>query len=154
VFRQDPFVTVIASVDGVYRVQVRDTNYGGGDSNRYVLHIGTFCRPAAVFPPGGQGGTEVAVKLIGDAAGDKSQRVQLPPAGVPFDFYPSDGPTPAPTPNPFRVSAFPNVLEVEPNDDPSQAGTAVPWPVAFNGIIEKTGRCGPLPLQSGQGRHD
>jgi hypothetical protein len=138
-FRQDPFVTVIASTDGVYRVQVRDTNYGGGENNRYVLHIGSFCRPAAIFPTSGQGGTEVAVKLIGDAAGDRTQRLKLPPAGVPFDFYPSDGGIAAPTPNPFRVSAFPNVMEVEPNDQPSQAGTAVPWPVAFNGIIEKPG---------------
>jgi hypothetical protein len=138
-FRQDPFVTLIAPADGVYTVQVRDTNFGGGDDNRYVLHIGTFCRPAAVFPAGGQAGTEVSVKLLGDAAGDRTQKVKLPAAGVPFEFYPSDATTPAPTPNPFRVSAFPNVLEAEPNDDPKQAGNAVPWPVAFNGIIERPG---------------
>ena len=46
-------------------------------------------------------------------------RTKLPPAGTPFAFYPTDGTTPpAPTPNPFRVSAFPNVIESEPNDDP------------------------------------
>jgi hypothetical protein len=138
-FRQDPFVTLIAPADGVYTVQVRDANFGGGDNNRYVLHVGTFCRPAAVFPAGGQAGTEVAVKLLSDAAGDRTQRVKLPAADAPFEFYPTDGTTPAPTPNPFRVSAFPNVLEAEPNDDPKRAGPAVPWPVAFNGIIEKPG---------------
>jgi hypothetical protein len=137
-FRQDPFVTLIAPADGVYTVQVRDTNFGGGENNRYVLHVGTFCRPAAVFPPGGQAGTAVAVQLLGDAAGERTQKVKLPAAGVPFDFYPSDG-SPAPTPNPFRVSAFPNVLEAEPNDEPKQAGPAVPWPVAFNGVIDRPG---------------
>jgi hypothetical protein len=150
-FRQDPFVTVVAPTDGVYRVQVHDTNFGGGDNNRYVLHVGTFCRPAAVFPAGGMAGTDVDVKLLGDAAGDRTQRVHLPAAGIPFDFYPSDGTTPPPTPNPFRVSAFPNVQEVEPNDEISQAGKAVPWPVAFNGIIDKPGDVDHFRFRAAQG---
>jgi hypothetical protein len=37
------------------------------------------------------------------------------------------------------VSVFPNVIELEPNDDPKQAPPAVAWPVAFNGVIEKPG---------------
>ena len=138
-FRQDPLVSLIAPVDGVYVVQVRESNYGGGDNHRYVLHIGTFVRPAAVFPAGGQAGTEVKLKLF-SGAGDLTQTLKLPPVGTPFEFFPTDGTTPpAPTPNPFRVSPFPNVNETEPNDEPKQAGPAVPWPVAFNGIIEKTG---------------
>jgi hypothetical protein len=47
---------------------------------------------------------------------------------------------PAPSPNRLRVSPFPNVLEVEPNDTPDAApATATPLPVAFNGIISKPG---------------
>lgn len=137
-FRQDPFVTIIAPADGVYVVQVRDANLGGGDNHRYVLHVGTFSRPAAIFPAGGPAGTEVAVKLFG-AGEDRTVAVKLPPAGTPFEFYPTDASGPAPTPNPFRVSPFPNVNEAEPNDDPKQANAAVAWPVAFNGIIEKPG---------------
>jgi hypothetical protein len=138
-FRQDPFVTLLAPEDGVYTVQVRETNYGGGDTNRYVLHVGTFVLPAAVFPPGGQAGTAVEVKLLGDAAGERTQTVKLPASGE-FTLYPTDGTLAAPTPNPFRVSSFPNVLETEPNDEPKQA-TANPhgWPVAFNGILDKPG---------------
>jgi hypothetical protein len=137
-FRQDPFVTLVAPADGVYVVQVRDTNFGGGDGHRYVLHVGTFSRPAAVFPAGGSAGTEVAVKLFG--AGEyRTVSVKLPPAGTPFEFHPSDAGGAAPTPNPFRVSAFPNVNETEPNDEPKSAKAAVAWPVAFNGIIEKPG---------------
>lgn len=137
-FRQDPFVSLRAPTDGDYTVQVRETNYGGGDSHRYVLHMGTFARPAAVFPAGGQAGADVKVRLF-DAAGEFTQTVKLPPVGVPFEFYPTDGTMPAPTPNPFRVSQFPNVIETEPNDDLKQSGPAAAWPVAFNGIIEKSG---------------
>jgi pre-peptidase len=138
-FRQDPFVSFVAPADGVYVVQVRETNFGGGDIHRYVLHVGSFVRPAAVFPAGGPGGTEARVKLLGDS-GESEQTIKLPQAGVPFAYHPTDGDTPpAPTPNPFRVSPFPNVIEAEPNDEPKQAGAAVAWPVAFNGLIEKPG---------------
>jgi hypothetical protein len=51
----------------------------------------------------------------------------------------ADG-VPAPSPNRLRVSPFPNVLEVEPNDTPETAPAAVATlPVAFNGIIDKPG---------------
>jgi hypothetical protein len=139
-FHQDPFLTLLAPDDGVYVVQVRETNNGGGDASRYVLHVGTFVRPAAVFPPGGQSGTEVEVKLLGDAAGERMQLVKLPASAEGFAFYPTDGTVAAPTPNPFRVSPFPNVIETEPNDDLRQA-TFSPhgWPVAFNGVIDRPG---------------
>jgi hypothetical protein len=139
-FHQDPFITLLAPDDGLYTVQVRETNNGGGDASRYVLHIGTFVRPAAVFPPGGQAGTEVQVKLLGDAAGERTQIVKLPASADGFAFHPSDGTTAAPTPNPFRISPFPNVIETEPNDDPKQANPSPHgWPVAFNGVIARPG---------------
>lgn len=112
-FRQDPFVSLIAPSDGVYIVQVRETNYGGGDTNRYVLHVGTFLRPAAVFPAGGQAGTDVKLTLFGDRD-NSTQILRLPAVGTPVEFYPSDGTVAAPTPNPFRVSSFSNVIEAEP----------------------------------------
>lgn len=138
-FRQDPVLSLVAPADGTYVVQVRETNFGGSDSHRYVLHIGTFLRPEAVFPAGGPAGAETAVKLF-NAAGDVTQTIKLPAAGAPFAFYPTDGATPAaPTAQPFRVSPFPNVIEAEPNDSPKAASAAVPWPVAFNGIVETPG---------------
>jgi hypothetical protein len=138
-FRQDPFVSLVAPADGTYTVEVRDTNFGGSDNHRYALHLGTFVRPVAVYPAGGEAGTDMKVKLFDDS-GETSQTVKLPPAGTPFTFFPSDRTGPAaPTPNPFRVSPFPNVLEAEPNDTPGNAGKAVAWPVAFNGVIEKPG---------------
>lgn len=138
-FRQDPFVSLVAPADGVYTVEVRDTNFDGSDNARYALHVGTFTRPAAVYPAGGEAGTEVGVKLFHDS-GETTQTVKLPSTDKPFVFRPTDGTGPAaPTPNPFRVSPFPNVLEAEPNDSVEKASKPVAWPVAFNGIIEKAG---------------
>ena len=47
----------------------------------------------------------------------------------------------APSPNRLRVSPFPNVLEVEPNDKPESvsASAVASLPVAFNGIIDRPG---------------
>ena len=137
-FRQDPFVSLVAPADGVYVVQVRETNYGGGDTNRYVLHVGDFARPAAVFPAGGQAGTDVNVKLLGDA-GETTQAVKLPPAGTPFEFFPGG----APTPNPFRVSNFPNVIEGD--------AKVAAWPIAFNGIITKPGEADTFRFRAAKG---
>ncbi len=138
-FRQDPFVSLVAPADGTYTVEVRDTNFGGSDTARYALHVGTFTRPAAVYPAGGEAGTEVSVNLFHDS-GETTQNVKLPNGITAFEFRPTDDTGPAaPTPNPFRVSPFPNVLEAEPNDTLEKAGKAVAWPVAFNGIVEKAG---------------
>jgi hypothetical protein len=137
-FRQDPFVTLVAPTDGVYVIRIRETNFGGGDNHRYVLHLGTFSRPAAVFPAGGQAGTEVAVKFFGIGE-ERTVNLKLPVNNEFFELYPSDAGGTAPTANPFRVSPFPNVNENEPNDESKQTTDATAWPVAFNGIIEKPG---------------
>jgi hypothetical protein len=133
-FRQDPFASIVAPADGTYTVLVRETNFGGGDNNRYLLHVGTFPRPAAAFPLGGQAGTETRVTFAGGGVA----ALKLPATGA-FEFFPSDEYGTAPTAHPFRVSPFPNVNEAEPNDDPAKANAAVAWPVAFNGVIEKPG---------------
>src|SRR5579863_8614103 len=140
-FRQDPFLTLIAPEDGRYVVQVRETNYDGDENSRYALHLGSFPRPAFVYPAGGQVGQTMTVRFGGDAAGEFSQEVRLPDS--PDDrsgLHAVSKGLSAPTPNPFRVSSFGNVLETEPNDSPANAGGAVgELPVAFNGILERAG---------------
>lgn len=128
-FHQDPFVSVLAPTDGVYRVMVREGRYGGGESARYALHVGSFVRPAIVYPLGGPANGDIALTLIGDPAGKLTEKIKLP-AGGPFGIHTTAGSVACPTPNPFRVSPFPNVLETE-------AAKAAAWPVAFNGIVEK-----------------
>ncbi len=134
-FRQDPFASIVAPQDGVYSVEVRETNNEGDENSRYALHLGRFPRPAAVYPAGGPLGQETAIKFLGDAAGEFTQTV-TPTTG--FELFAERSGLRAPTPQPFRLAAFPNILELEPNDDTAPA-TAVTLPVAFNGIIQQDG---------------
>ncbi|MAE65129.1 MAG: peptidase, partial [Phycisphaeraceae bacterium] len=118
---------------------------GGSGGSRYRLHVGAFPRPNAIYPPGGPAGETLSVRFIGDMTGDIERTVTLP-AGPNPDYRLTvrhDG-LDAPSPNRFRVSAFGNVLETEPNDEREAAGTSgegeLPTlPQAFNGIIERDG---------------
>jgi hypothetical protein len=137
--RQDPIASAIAPADGKYYVIVRDTSYGGGGNFYYLASIGTFPRPTTVFPLGGKAGEDLAVKFIGDVAGDISKTIKLPsdPAESIDALVEQDGLI-SPTPNFLRVSSFANVLEQEPNNDPAHATPATQdLPLALNGIISK-----------------
>jgi hypothetical protein len=137
--RQDSVVSILAPKDGKYIIQLRDSAFGGSGNSYYRLHVGTFPRPRVVFPLGGQVGQTVAVEYIGDVGGPIKQTVKLP--DHPVDslelFCEQDGKR-SPSPNHMRVSDFPSVNEIEPNDTPK---TATEYkgelPVAFNGIISK-----------------
>lgn len=138
--RQDPVASVIAPEDGKYIVAVKDsTNTGAGECH-YVLNIGSFPRPLAVYPAGGKAGEEVTFTLLGDATGAIQRTVKLPnQPGETFDLFAEDG-QPAPQPNPVRVSAFGNILEAEPNNDITKATAAgQEIPLALNGVIQEKG---------------
>ena len=138
---QDSFVSVIAPADGNYIIQIRESSYTGNGNCRYRLHLGAFPRPIAVYPAGGQSGTDLEVKLIGDPAGDTTRTITLPPkADERFLIRAESDGLLSPAPNILRVSPFPNILETEPNNNLAQATAAtVPLPAAFNGIISNDG---------------
>jgi len=110
--KQDCFVSAIVPEDGKYVVEVRDSAYQG--NARFRAHIGTFPRPTAAYPSGGQAGTEVEFTMIGDPKGNYTFKTKLP--ADPSDkfelFAPNDGLMP-PSGNIVRISPFPNVLEDE-----------------------------------------
>jgi hypothetical protein len=136
---QDPIASVVAPADGPYVIQIRETSYGGNGDCRYLMHIGTFPRPMAVYPLGGKIGEDLPVQFIGDVAGPIAQDVHLPdvPTARINLFAQQDGLS-APSPNFLRASPFPNVLEVEPDNDPKTATVAkIPLPLAFNGVISE-----------------
>lgn len=138
--RQDPVASIVAPEDGKYLIAIKDsTNTGSGECH-YILNIGTFPRPLAVYPLGGKPGEEVKFTLIGDAAGPILRTVKLgDQADEEFKLYTEDG-QPAPQPNTVRVSPLPNVLEVEPNNDITKATPATgELPTAFNGIVQEKG---------------
>lgn len=140
--RQDAFVSVVLPEDGTYIIQIRESSYLGSANAYYRMHVGHFPRPRAVYPAGGKAGEELKVKFIGDAAGVFEQTLKVPDtAGQEYPLLAEQNGLSAPTPNPFRVSAFGNVLEGDSaNDD---VATAVKYdgelPIAFNGVIEKQG---------------
>jgi hypothetical protein len=139
-FIQDPVVSLTAPDDGTYVIHVRESAYGGDANCHYRMHVGTFPRPRVAFPPGGQAGTEQAVKFLGDASGELEQTFKLPDELQ--QYFPlvaeSKGAL-APSPNRFRVSPFANALEAEPNDEIKSATPVASLPIAMNGVIGAKG---------------
>jgi hypothetical protein len=138
--RQDPVASIVAPEDGKYLVSIKDSTNSGQGECAYVMNIGSFPRPLAIYPPGGKAGEEVKFTLLGDPTGPMQRTVKLPDQpDEKFSLFTEDG-QPAPQPNFIRVSSFANVLEVEPNNDVNTP-TPVPGeiPFALNGIIEKKG---------------
>jgi hypothetical protein len=136
---QDPVASVVAPADGNYIIQVRETSYGGSGACAYRMHVGTFPRPRVAFPAGGKAGEETKVTFVGDVAGPIEQTVKVPAdATSPLDLFAEQNNQTAPSSVHFRVSPFGNVMEVEPNNDPSHATKATgDLPLAFNGVIDK-----------------
>ena len=142
--RQDPYLSLIAPKAGRYTILIRDSGYGGSDANRYMMHVGSFTRPAITYPLGGRPGERATIKFIGDPAGDYMQQVQLPnqPDNALLVVPEREG-QPAPTGHRLRVNHLTNILEGDSlaNDDMKQIADAPSYevPVAFNGIIERPG---------------
>lgn len=143
---QDGIASVIAPESGDYVVEVRDTAFGGREDYYYRLHLGTFPRPAAVYPLAAQIGTKVHARFLGEQKGEFEQDLTMPAEpqekfGV-FAQSPVANRQPeisAPSPNWMRVTPFPTALESEPNDNRDQAKEAHEVPVVFNGILSQAG---------------
>ena len=136
---QDCVVSAIAPEDGKYIIEVRESSYGGNGNCHYRVHIGNFPRPTAVYPAGGKVGEEIELKLIGDAAGDFTQKFTLPTELIPeYGVFAGTEGSWSPSWNTFRLSDVGNSLEVEPNNDRATA-TPAEFPTAFNGILQEDG---------------
>ncbi|MDR3622092.1 MAG: peptidase [Paludisphaera borealis] len=136
---QDAFASVVAPEDGKYIIQVRESAYAGNGACLYRVQVGNYPRSTGVFPPGGKFGETLAVRWIGDPAGEATVNVTLPAAYVPnFGITRQDEKGLSPHPNLFRLTPLGNVLEKEPNNDQA---TATPFtaPMALNGVLEKAG---------------
>ncbi len=75
---RDGFTSIIAPEDGKYIIQVRESAYAGNGGCLYRLHVGNFPRATAVMPAGGKPGETLAVRWIGDPAGEATTTVTLP----------------------------------------------------------------------------
>ena len=122
---QDAMLAATAPADGTYFLRVRESAYGGNDGCVYLLHVGRFPVPHVAWPPGGQPGGEMEVEWLGDPAGPFRTKIVLPQqadhAGL-AEVRPERDGVASPVGVPFRVSGVPATLEVEPNNEPSEAG--------------------------------
>lgn len=137
--RQDGFITMTAPEDGDYVILIRESSYRGSGNAFYRLHIGSFRRPAAVYPSGGKVGSTTKVRFIDTSGESFEEEVKLPAEVDERYMLLSKTQEPAPSGNPFRVSPFDNALEVEPNNDLATASPAPGDPIALNGIIGEAG---------------
>ncbi len=137
--QQDGLCSYTAEEDGTYYVLVRDASFGGNDAAIYRVHVGTFPRPVAVMPPGGQPGEMLVADLVFIDGSIKKAEIQLPSeADERFPAITEDENGVSPSPNYIRVTNLPVVLEQEPNNE-LKAATEVEVPAALSGAIGSDG---------------
>lgn len=138
---QDSTTSVLAPEDGIYRIEVRESSYRGGNNFHYRLHIGSFPRPLVVFPAGGQAGKILSFEFIGDPKGKFKKTLTLPDDGsTSLAFHADENGSSSPSPNRILINSFPSIREQEPNPSIKEATNANAYlPLAFDGVIEKDG---------------
>jgi hypothetical protein len=130
---QDPVLSIVAPADGAYYVEIRQQIFYPPRQAWYRAHIGTYSRPTAIFPAGGQAGSSISALILGDPAGLRTESIALPDKPGNFDYFTPGGEVKPPSPNVLRVSPYPNVLYA---DAPTPVDAL---PAALNGILEKPG---------------
>ena len=135
--KQDPILTYKAEKDGLYYIAIRSSDYQGHGNARYRLHIGDFPRPYAVYPAGGQPGTEKEVSIILDNGQIIKQKVKFPKSGDIYKFYPQVNGKFTPSFIPLQISQLKSYLEKQPNNEKKDIKESPAMPLVFDGIIEK-----------------
>jgi hypothetical protein len=125
---QDPVLSVIAPRNGPYYIEIKQQVFYRPQQAWYRAHIGNFSRPTAIFPAGGQAGSTIDAKILGDPLGDRTEQIALPDKTGNLNYFSGN----APTPNILRVSPYPNTMA---GDD-----SIATLPAAFNGILSKPGQ--------------
>lgn len=135
----DAFLSLLAPAGGKVYVRIRESAYRGDDNSNYLLHVGGFPRPTAVFPPVAVRGEPTELRWIGDASGDLTTSVTPPlDGGETFDAWCEDERGVAPSSLPIRIVETPPVLEVEPNNKQAEA-TPMAAPGVAAGVIQEPG---------------
>ena len=132
-FVQDPVASIMTPVAGPYFVEIRQQIYSFPRLAFYRAHIGTFTRPLGLFPAGGERGSDVKVRVLGDPAGERVETVKVPGKLGDFGYFAGESSEAPPSPNRFRVSPYPNVMASD-RLDPTPVASL---PMALNGILDK-----------------
>ncbi|MGB7347424.1 MAG: PPC domain-containing protein [Pirellulaceae bacterium] len=134
--QQDGLCSFTAPEDGSYTILVRDSSFLGNPICGYRLHVGTFPRPVAVVPAGGQPGSVMKSQLVDLDHNATEATVQLPSESV--DQWPvvtQNENGISPSPNWVRVNDLPVVVEDEATNDDYRKAPEHPVPAAFCGLI-------------------
>jgi hypothetical protein len=132
-FVQDPVASIVTPVAGPYFIEIKQQIYTAPRLAFYRAHIGTFTRPLALFPAGGERGTNLDVRVLGDPKGERIESVRLPDRLGDFEYFSGQRGEVPPSPNRLRVSPYPNVMASQEVDL-----TPVPaLPAALNGILDQ-----------------
>ena len=132
--KQDPYLSIIAQTDGFYYLAVREASYEGSDKSRYLLNVGDFLLPAAVFPPAAKPNEETSFTFVN---GDGSQLRQKSSPSLGHIYAEDKTGHTGITANPIRLSPLNYLNEKEPNNSAKQTQASLDLPCAFHGIIDK-----------------
>jgi hypothetical protein len=129
---QDPVLSILTADAGPYYIEIKQQIFYPPRQAWYRAHIGTFTRPTALYPAGGQAGTTLEARILGDPMGERTERITLPKQPGNFSYFAGAAGEKPPSPNILRVSPYPNALW-------DGAPVATQLPVALNGILTKPG---------------
>jgi len=107
---QDPVLSIVAPKDGAYFIEIQQQIFYPPRQAWYRAHIGDFTRPTAIFPAGGQAGTTIDARVLGDPTGERTEQIALPAKPGNFDYFAGGASEHPPSANVLRISPYPNVL--------------------------------------------
>ena len=134
--KRDCAASIIIPEDGPYTIVVRESSYEGNAASQYRMHIGSFPRPRAIYPPAAKPGEEIEFSFIGDAKGTLKKKIKV--GNTPFPAFINDGGQSSPSGNMVHVSGLDYLNEIEPNENYKQAcpvENPPKAPYAFHGVI-------------------
>lgn len=130
----DPLLTIEIPSDGAYTLVVKSLQFQGSDHAVYRLTVGEVPYPSSLFPAGGRRGDSVSVEVDGaNIATGTRQSITVNREGtIPTQFAALESQSAAGTDLPFVRGEHPEQLEVEPNNERTQA-TPLIVPSTANG---------------------
>ncbi|MFT6862351.1 MAG: hypothetical protein ACJAVK_000909 [Akkermansiaceae bacterium] len=134
--KRDCAASIIIPEDGPYTIVVRESSYEGNPASQYRMHIGSFPRPRAIYPPAAKPGEEVEFSFIGDAKGTLKKKIKV--GKTPFPAFIEEGGLSSPSGNMVHVSPLDYLNEIEPNENYKQAcpvESPPKAPFAFHGVL-------------------
>ncbi|HUY93381.1 MAG TPA: PPC domain-containing protein [Pirellulales bacterium] len=147
----DARLSATIPADGQYRVRIHDVEFGGLQDHVYRLTLTQGPHVERVYPLGGRRGAKLSLAPTGPGISGEKIELAIPPDAPESYLAPVGAAFDGAQQVCIETSAFAEVLEAEPNDEPA----AAPWvaaPAVCNGRIETPGDkdCWAFELRQGE----